>query len=378
MPPPFPQPCSDLQEALVAADVLLRWCDQVEPRHAPATPASNQATGNASGGLSSAGEIAALCDDFIRHVDSYLLWENLKSPPHQAGTLEGVLLGDFGATSADYEVRRTREGLWLRKNGPALADALVRHAFDSSVVLRLALDVEDPDNGPSTVRTKWKDAKVTLQQVALQLRYGKPMTSNGPPAVTRVASEGNGGTDSSLPPYSESEPVLKQDDYQRILEILRSMSVHIERNPSTFAALDEEGIRNHFLLQLNGQFKGGATGETVNGAGKTDILIRVRDRNIFIAECKFWYGQEKFGEAIDQLLSYLTWRDCKCALLIFNRNKDTTAVAQKIHEIMQARTEHRQTLAHDLLGDSQYIFVKADDPDREILITTQLFDVPRN
>ncbi len=176
----------------------------------------------------------------------------------------------------------------------------------------------------------------------------------------------------------ESEPALNPDEYARILDILRSMSVYIERNPAAFAALDEEGIRDHFLLQLNGQFKGGATGETVNGSGKTDILIRVRDRNVFIAECKFWHGQEKFDEAIDQLLSYLTGRDCKCALLIFNRNKDTTAVAKKIHEAMQARTEHKQTLTHDLQGDSKYMFVKADDPGREILITTQVFDVPRN
>jgi hypothetical protein len=155
------------------------------------------------------------------------------------------------------------------------------------------------------------------------------------------------------------------------------MSVYIERNPTTFAALDEEGIRDHFLLQLNGHFKGGATGETLNGFGKTDILVRVGDRNIFIAECKFWHGQEKFGEAIDQLLGYLTWHDCKCALLIFNRNKGTTAVAKKMHESMTARKEYKQTLAHDLKGDSRYLFVKADDSSGEILITTQLFDVPR-
>jgi hypothetical protein len=28
LPPPFPQVCSDIQEALAAADELLRWCDQ--------------------------------------------------------------------------------------------------------------------------------------------------------------------------------------------------------------------------------------------------------------------------------------------------------------------------------------------------------------
>jgi hypothetical protein len=64
-------------------------------------------------------------------------------------------------------------------------------------------------------------------------------------------------------------------------------------------------------------------------------------------------------------------------LLIFNRNKDTTAVAEKIHETMTTRKEWKQTVAHDVQGDSQYVFVKADDSSGEILITTQLFDVPR-
>lgn len=41
--------------------------------------------------------------------------------------------------------------------------------------------------------------------------------------------------------------------------------------------------------------------ETFNSSGKTDILIRVENRNIFIAECKFWRGPKSFGEAIEQL-----------------------------------------------------------------------------
>ena len=59
------------------------------------------------------------------------------------------------------------------------------------------------------------------------------------------------------------------------------------------------------------------------------ILIREENKNVFIAECKFWHGQKAFGDAVDQMLGYLTWRDSKCALLIFNKTKDSNAVRQK-------------------------------------------------
>lgn len=43
-------------------------------------------------------------------------------------------------------------------------------------------------------------------------------------------------------------------------------------------------------------------------ADQTDILIRVEDKNIFIAECKFWAGAKLLCDTIDQLLGYLSWR----------------------------------------------------------------------
>ena len=106
----------------------------------------------------------------------------------------------------------------------------------------------------------------------------------------------------------------------------------IERSPNSFASLDEESIRTHFLIQLNGHYEGSATGETFNSSGKTDILIRVDNRNVFIAECKFWDGPKSFSEAIDQLLGYLSWRDSKCALLILNKRKNSSAVRKKMSE----------------------------------------------
>jgi hypothetical protein len=172
------------------------------------------------------------------------------------------------------------------------------------------------------------------------------------------------------------EPVLEEAEYQHILSVMRSMSLVIERNPAQFASLDEETIRTHFLLQLNGHYEGSATGETFNASGKTDILIRVENRNIFIAECKFWRGPKGCNEAVDQLLSYLSWRDTKGALLIFNKTRDSGAVRQKIHEVMEVHPAYRRTISRDPNGDARYIYVKESDPGREIIITTQLYDIP--
>ena len=95
----------------------------------------------------------------------------------------------------------------------------------------------------------------------------------------------------------------------------------------------EEDLRQHFLVQLNGQYEGQASGETFNFEGKTDILIRAEGRNVFIAESKFWRGPESLRETIDQLLGYASWRDTKTAILIFNRQKNFSEVLAKIPEI---------------------------------------------
>ncbi|HHT9056357.1 TPA: hypothetical protein ACT5CL_006506, partial [Burkholderia cenocepacia] len=110
----------------------------------------------------------------------------------------------------------------------------------------------------------------------------------------------------TLPPATtgqfKPEPVWAMEMYEQALKIVQDMALVIERSPEAFKSMDEEALRQHFLVQLNGQFEGKVTGETFNMAGKTDILLREGDRNVFIAECKFWKGPKAFGEAINQLL----------------------------------------------------------------------------
>src|ERR1700726_1786397 len=114
--------------------------------------------------------------------------------------------------------------------------------------------------------------------------------------------------------------------------------------PLPNAAAPVEDLRFHFLVPLNGTSYGQATGETFNFQGKTDILIRVDGKNIFIAECEFWKGEKGFLETVDQLLSYLSWRDTKAALLIFNRNADFTAALAKIAESAPSHPNFKRDL----------------------------------
>lgn len=171
------------------------------------------------------------------------------------------------------------------------------------------------------------------------------------------------------------EPALLDDDYNNILNILENMTHVMERSPKAFKDINEEALRMHFLMQLNGHYEGNATGETFNFNGKTDILIRSEDRNIFIAECKFWKGKAKYLETIDQILSYSSWRDTKVAILVFNRNKNLSSVIEQVKEATCEHSNFKRTLKLDETK-LQYVFSQKDDPNREMKVTVMIFDVP--
>ena len=240
-------------------------------------------------------------------------------------------------------------------------------AFNATVPARIRAAIETRIRRARETTTVVEGLGIPLTRTATPPAYAIPLTRRpSPRALPRATSQA-----------AQSEPFLRADEYEYILGVLRSMGHVMERAPKAFATADEETIRTVFLLHLNGHYEGDASAETFNAQGKTDILIREKDRNVFIAECKFWRGEKTFQNAIDQLLRYLSWRDSKCALLIFNTKKNSTAVAATMHDVMLARPECKKYVGPDARGDASYIFVKPSDPGREITITTQLFDVPR-
>ena len=172
------------------------------------------------------------------------------------------------------------------------------------------------------------------------------------------------------------EPALDEKEYEHILSIIRSMVSVIERSPKAFAHMGEEDLRSQFLVQLNGQYQGRATGETFNYEGKTDILIRDGDRNVFIAECKIWKGEAELLKAIDQILGYLHWRDTKAALLVFNRNKAFSDVLSKVPPAIQRHPNCKKLIRQVGETEWRFLFASKDDPNRELQLAVLLFDVP--
>ena len=172
------------------------------------------------------------------------------------------------------------------------------------------------------------------------------------------------------------EPALSAPDYEHILSVMQSMVQVMERSPSAFHAVDEEALRSHFLVQLNGHYQGQATGETFNYEGKTDVLIRSEGKNIFIAECKFWSGPKKLSETIDQLLGYSSWRDTKTAIVVFNRNRDFSKVLTAIPEAVQSHPQYKRDLSGSAESSFRYQFANRDDRNRELFLTVLAFDVP--
>ena len=179
----------------------------------------------------------------------------------------------------------------------------------------------------------------------------------------------------SAAPYVP-EPTLAMADYEHILGVMQNMTQVMELSPSAFHDVDEEALRSHFLVQLNGHYQGQATGETFNYEGKTDILIRSEGRNVFIAECKYWSGTKKLGETIDQLLSYSSWRDTKTAVVVFNRNRDFSKVLASIPDAVRSHSQFRRELPGATETVFRYLFAHKDDKNRELQLAVMAFDVP--
>ena len=173
------------------------------------------------------------------------------------------------------------------------------------------------------------------------------------------------------------DPHLDLAAYENILQTIASMGRVLELSPKAFAKMGEEALRFLLLVPLNIHYEGQATGETFNFQGKTDILIRVGGRNIFIAECLIWNGPTSFSPKIDQLLDYASWRDTKTSIVIFNRNKKLSSVLTRIPALVKAHPNFlREDTSYKNETGFRFVLHHRDDKERHLLLTVLVFDVP--
>ena len=221
-----------------------------------------------------------------------------------------------------------------------------------------------------------------LEQANMVHVLGLPMKRRSDSAVANAIPVVRKKRPIALPPSPKEafkpEPVLPNTEYDYILTVIDHMSQNIERSPSTFVHMKEEQIRDLILVNLNGHYEGDATGETFNARGKTDILIRANGRNVFVAECKFWAGPGSLHGAIDQILSYLTWRDTKAALLIFCRNVHFTNTLSNIATAVPEHPNFKRELKSISDTHVRYLFRQKDDPARDLYLAVQAYCIPRS
>lgn len=171
---------------------------------------------------------------------------------------------------------------------------------------------------------------------------------------------------------------LEDKHYEHILTVIKNMVTVMEYSPKAFASLGEEDLRFHFLVQLNGHYEGNATGETFNYGGKTDILIKMNGRNIFIAECKFWKGRKKLVETVDQILGYTSWRDTKTAIIIFNQNKNFSEVISQIPEVIREHKNYVNEVEYPSESGFRFVLHHIDDVNRRLTLTVLVFNVKKD
>ena len=205
----------------------------------------------------------------------------------------------------------------------------------------------------------------------LKKRHDAPTTFAAPIVRKKITIPQPATTE----PYTP-EPELNMDQYEQVLSVISNMVLVMERSPKAFKTMGEEDLRQHFLVQLNGQYEGQATGETFNYEGKTDILIRTEGKNLFIAECKFWRGPKSLTDTIDQLLGYASWRDTKTAILVFNRAKNFSRVIEKIPELVKNHPNFKRKTSCIGETNTRFVFHNKDDTNRELILTVMAFDVP--
>jgi len=212
------------------------------------------------------------------------------------------------------------------------AEAWIKFIRDMSENVSADLVVFNNGIGNLCTATFQRRKKEILQQRALVEALGVPVKrADEVPSTFKVPVVRKPIVMKPVAPSGsyKPEPALDAGLYRDILEVVNDFGRNMERHPSTYYGKDEEAIRDLLIMLLSPHFQS-VMGETFNKSGKTDILIRHEGQNVFVAECKFWRGEKEFGAAVDQCLSYLTWRDSKAAIINFVPNKSLQPVLNQV------------------------------------------------
>lgn len=203
-------------------------------------------------------------------------------------------------------------------------------------------------------------------------------TKPGAPSMTPIRVVVRRPPTLPVPPKDGVKPELgiSSETFEHILQFIRHQGRTFETTPKTYAIHDEEDLRNIIMAQLNGHFKGDAGAEVFRKQGKTDLRIEAESRAAFVSECKVWAGPASLTGAMDQLLDYLTWRDSKAALVMFNmRNKDLSRILKTVPNTLMNHTLFVQDIGCDEFGEWRIRMRSREDEGRRVIVHVFVFNL---
>ncbi len=308
---------------------------------------------------------------FIGDADLWRLRPNLWMtglPPAQIDASKSLLILEFSNTS-DTDPEQYKRDLQSALNG-------IRQVIASQGHLLGHYNNEIRGRARSVVDQR----RAELQRLeGLASSFNIPMVKKpGMPEFTPIEVVKRIPRPLPRPPAAgyKPEPAISNETYDQLLAIIRHAGASFEGTPQTYAPLGEEGLRDNVLSHINVVFEGKATGETFRKYGKTDIRLEEASRSAFVGECKLWGGGKVLLGALEQLLDYVTWRDCKAALLIFN--KDVAAFSQ-VQEVigtaLQAHPKFLRSTDTNHVGEWRFVFKSNEDEGREVTVHVFAFNL---
>lgn len=259
--------------------------------------------------------------------------------------------------SLDAEVRKITK--YLRPHAGAVANQ----------VRKFNADLEDQvERWFQQHKEETREKHDTFSDLSIPLRKREdvPDTFSVPGPESRKKISISDREPAEFKESGELEPELDTEIYREVLQIIYDVGKGFERSPHLFQDKGEEDLRDYILFFLEAHFEGSITGETFNKNGKTDILYRYDNQNLFVAEAGIWDGPQWCNEKINQLLGYLTWRDSKTSLIVFVKNKGFSPILEKLDSSIREHPNFTEHVREAGESWNDYKIHLPEEPEREV------------
>ena len=81
-------------------------------------------------------------------------------------------------------------------------------------------------------------------------------------------------------------------------------------------------------------------------------------------------------DAIEQMLGYLTWRDYKCALVVFNKeNAGFTEIQDKVPGLVKGLKNFQKQIDNQPAGEWKFIVTSGDDESKSLTMQVFIFNL---